>query len=224
MNKRGIYKIINKINGKIYIGESLNIDKRWDKHKEDLNSNEHHSYKLQKDWNELGENNFEFEIITLLDKDIKKMSDEYILLIYEDHYIREYNTINNGYNIENTLEKVLNGEKKVFEGKNDKYAIEIYQKQIDDDKIVNKNGRIYNPQFYSIKDLKEKINTSRPKVVEYFLMNNVVCRSKIHKYKYELLDEYKDSEDIFLNNEAVGKIRFTEKGLQDMYDLYLLTE
>ena len=28
----GIYKIENKINGKIYIGQSINIERRWSEH------------------------------------------------------------------------------------------------------------------------------------------------------------------------------------------------
>jgi group I intron endonuclease len=54
---RGIYKITNIINSKVYIGESLDIIRRWEEHKVALNNNEHHSYKLQADWNKHGENN-----------------------------------------------------------------------------------------------------------------------------------------------------------------------
>ena len=43
----GVYAIINKTNGKMYIGESINILLRWKFHKEKLNKGLHHSYKLQ---------------------------------------------------------------------------------------------------------------------------------------------------------------------------------
>lgn len=29
----GVYKITNNINGKVYIGQSININKRWKEHK-----------------------------------------------------------------------------------------------------------------------------------------------------------------------------------------------
>jgi len=29
----GIYKIINKLNNKVYIGQSIDIEKRWEAHK-----------------------------------------------------------------------------------------------------------------------------------------------------------------------------------------------
>lgn len=59
----GIYQIINKTNGKRYIGSSCNIFSRWWRHKNDLNKNKHHSKSLQRAWNKYGENNFEFGIV-----------------------------------------------------------------------------------------------------------------------------------------------------------------
>ena len=38
---RGIYKITNKNNGKVYIGESLNIERRWEEHKKELSNNQY---------------------------------------------------------------------------------------------------------------------------------------------------------------------------------------
>ena len=40
-------------------------------------------------------------------------SNKFINIIYEDIFIREYNSIKEGYNIEKTLDKVLNGEKQI---------------------------------------------------------------------------------------------------------------
>jgi len=59
----GIYKIINKINGKYYIGSSDNIYKRQMTHKNFLNKNKHINVILQNSWNCHGENNFNFIII-----------------------------------------------------------------------------------------------------------------------------------------------------------------
>lgn len=47
----GVYKIINTTNNKMYIGQSINIERRWEEHKEELKNNKHHSYKLQSDYN-----------------------------------------------------------------------------------------------------------------------------------------------------------------------------
>lgn len=62
----GIYKIINKINGKYYIGRSDNIlgtYGRWKEHINRLRNNNHENKYLQNAWNKYGESNFEFFII-----------------------------------------------------------------------------------------------------------------------------------------------------------------
>lgn len=60
----GIYGIRNKINGKIYVGKTVNnFGDRWDCHKAQLRSGYNGNSFLQKDWNEYGESNFEFIII-----------------------------------------------------------------------------------------------------------------------------------------------------------------
>ena len=67
MKKIGIYKIVNKINGKYYVGGSKNIDNRWREHKADLRNNAHHNNYLQNSWNKYGEHNFEFTMIEKCD-------------------------------------------------------------------------------------------------------------------------------------------------------------
>lgn len=62
----GIYKIINKITKKFYLGSTNNYKKRWEIHKCSLNNNNHANQYLQNSWNKHGENNFvfkKFEII-----------------------------------------------------------------------------------------------------------------------------------------------------------------
>jgi group I intron endonuclease len=58
----GIYKIINKVNRKYYVGSSNNIHKRWNEHKSELNKNRHKNNYLQKSYNKHGINNFDFII------------------------------------------------------------------------------------------------------------------------------------------------------------------
>lgn len=59
----GIYKITNIKNNKVYIGSTDNMERRILQHKNELNNNKHHSYKLQMDWNKYGENNFTFDLL-----------------------------------------------------------------------------------------------------------------------------------------------------------------
>ena len=111
-----VYKIENKINGKVYIGETLDKDERWNKHIEDLNNNSHHSWKLQKDWNEYGRDNFEFSIIDSVKESHEAYSKKLHLVMQEYICINKYNSIECGYNIENTLKEIINGNKLLLGG------------------------------------------------------------------------------------------------------------
>lgn len=67
-NKPGVYKIINKVNGKFYIGSSVSLYKRlFYEHLNKLKSNLHDNTHLQKAWNLYGEENFIFEILELVE-------------------------------------------------------------------------------------------------------------------------------------------------------------
>jgi len=59
----GIYKITNIVNGKFYIGSSIDVEKRWRQHKNKLKNNNHTNIHLQRSWNKYGENSFSLETI-----------------------------------------------------------------------------------------------------------------------------------------------------------------
>lgn len=50
----GVYLITNLKSQRVYIGESIDIYQRWERHKKDLVSNQHHNQALQNDYNLLG--------------------------------------------------------------------------------------------------------------------------------------------------------------------------
>lgn len=109
MNKLGIYKIINILNNKIYIGYSINIYRRWEDHKRLLKKNTHHSIKLQNAYNKYGVNSFVFEIIEECDK-------KYIVK-REQYYIDLFDSYNNGYNClpkaRSTFGRILTNETRI---------------------------------------------------------------------------------------------------------------
>lgn len=70
INSSGIYKILNKTNGKFYLGSAVNFRKRWQLHKNQLRNNKHDNRYLQASWNKYGEVNFIFEILEFCAKDV----------------------------------------------------------------------------------------------------------------------------------------------------------
>ena len=87
-----IYKVTNKINGKIYIGQTNNIDRRKKQHLYDNRTN-HQAFKRA--LNKYGIDNFNWEIIY-------KCEAKKEINIKEKYYIDYYNSkVPNGYNIAN---------------------------------------------------------------------------------------------------------------------------
>jgi group I intron endonuclease len=63
MRISGIYSIHNLLNGKRYIGSSINVKKRWEAHRDQLKRKIHHSILLQRAWDKYGKEAFEFSIL-----------------------------------------------------------------------------------------------------------------------------------------------------------------
>ena len=190
----GIYKITNKINGKVYIGESLDIERRWNEHKLDLENGTHHSFKLQNDYNEYSKNNFMFEILEEIDEDknLKQVIQKCLLYIFESKYIKQYDSINSGYNIQDSLDLILKGEKPIFEGYKDNIvSIKILNNLI---KSINENNGIYIPSSNAL-----KVNNIIPEVKS----------QKVSKTKIERLDKiFKDDKNINFIIEKCNKYIF----------------
>lgn len=83
----GIYKIENKINGNVYIGQSINIERRWNDHRKRRKDS---STILGKAFIKHGISNFSFEIIETCAKEE--------LNIKETYWITRYNSYHKGYN------------------------------------------------------------------------------------------------------------------------------
>jgi hypothetical protein len=60
----GIYRITGP--GRVYVGSSDNIPRRWKTHRAQLRGNRHHNYRLQAAWNEHGEAAFSWEVVQVV--------------------------------------------------------------------------------------------------------------------------------------------------------------
>jgi|SRR5690554_6146055 len=89
----GIYVIKNILNGKIYVGSSVDIDKRWVRHKRELRKGQHHNKHLQSAYTKYGVENFTYDVI-------HECSPENLLKM-ETFFVAALNSCDNtlGYNI-----------------------------------------------------------------------------------------------------------------------------
>lgn len=93
----GIYKIENKINGKIYVGQSVNIKRRWKEHRvrafSKAVSNHQYECPLYRAIRKYGLDNFCFSVLEECNQEELNKKEKY--------YIKLYNTLdeNFGYNL-----------------------------------------------------------------------------------------------------------------------------
>lgn len=84
-NNSGVYKIINNINGKFYLGSTImTILKRIEHHYHCLINNKHKNKHLQNAWNKYGENAFSAEVVEITSKELTLISEQ----IWIDKYFK----------------------------------------------------------------------------------------------------------------------------------------
>ena len=201
----GIYKITNLVNGKMYIGQSIDIYKRWKEHNNIAfrTTSKSYNYPLYKAIRKYGIDNFKFEIIE--ECSIEKLNDK------EIYYIDKYNTCifnknSFGYNMtlggeghrgykhsEETKQKIsknhadMSGENCYCYGKH--RSEEIKQKISNSRK--GKYGGINHPLYgkHHTQETKDKISEAN-KGKEGYIRHKVICENMIFKSIKECSEYY----------------------------------
>lgn len=180
----GIYKITNKINGKSYIGQSIDVERRFLHHKKYRRTGEKNK-SLYRAIKKYGIENFSFEIIDICRKEELDKKETY--------YIEKYGTFKNGYNMTKGGESILGYEftkksieKRVQSVKN--YYKKHSRSEESREKVRNSLKKYYNehPEVRKIIGLQSKgrkmpkeivkrvAKANSRKVVQYDLFGNFV--------------------------------------------------
>jgi group I intron endonuclease len=93
MNIYSIYKVINLINGKVYIGFTKNLEARIKAHKKSITKPEIYKSSFHRAIRKYGWDNFTWHTI-YQSKDLT-----HTLNFAENYFIKEYNSFENGYNM-----------------------------------------------------------------------------------------------------------------------------
>jgi group I intron endonuclease len=195
LDKSGIYKIINLLNNKLYIGSSTNkIQRRFSSHIQLLLNNKHHAVYLQNSFNKNNQNfeNYKFEIIELVEPINCIEREQYYIDLYKS-YIPKF-----GYNISPTAGNCL-GVKHTLENK-----IKLFEKlrTLNDDEIIN-IITLYNNKV-SYKEISEKLGIKRSMIIS--IIKN--------KYKY-----VKEKYNLEINDDLRHK-NLSLENIKQIYQLY----
>jgi len=134
----GIYKIENIINGKVYIGQTQDIYKRWHEHQRMLQNGTHYNRHLSGAYNKYGPDSFRYSILE--ECDIEDLHER------EIYWINYYNSFNNGYNLTLGGEGILG--RKLTESEMQRFYVPI---------VLLNTGE----KFKNIKDAASKYGLNR---------------------------------------------------------------
>ena len=88
----GVFQIRNISNNKFLIDHSIDMESKWNRHKMELKFGNHRNRSFQKDWNEYGEENFVFEVLSeLKGRDEKNINYNKELKTLQDMVTEELN-------------------------------------------------------------------------------------------------------------------------------------
>ena len=141
-----IYKITNKVNGKVYIGQSIrSIEQRFQRHINDAVNNildTHFARAIRK----YGKENFYIELVETCDNQTE-------LNLREQYWIRKYDSINNGYNETDATSKCGGN---TYMSKTESEMKEISEK-ISKTKLGSKNPHSRSVKVFNIVTNEEKV-------------------------------------------------------------------
>lgn len=211
----GIYCFYCKSENAYYIGQSTNINVRQQKHISQLRKNIHPNKKLQKAWNKCGENDFEFKILS--------EAPEEILNHLEDFYIKKYNSIKKGYNIQKGSLKY-----KPSLETNDNFTLDIKDNLMDfatvnisSILVEQKNSVLF------LNDLKKMINLLNKTSLDNAILFDMLLELKIPVFVEVSLEDCSFNSDFAYANGCFGPYekRIEEEDFKEfenqIYRLYI---
>lgn len=223
----GIYGIVNKTNGKAYVGQTgERFLRRYWHHQWKLRDDSHDNMYLQNAWNKYGEDNFEYVVLEVVE-------DLSLLDELEIKYIDYYKQSNLSYNMllggggrrgfkmsENT--KKLIAEKNRQHMLGTKHSKETKKKMSETrtGKHINRSTDILNESIVrNIKLLlisgKSASEVSKELEVDYKLINNLISNNTWKTVVVDGWDEYRNNRKTYRLHFKEG---YTESQLSEMYN------
>lgn len=230
-NVWGIYKILNTVNGKFYIGSTNNLRKRLYEHYRELNLGTHTNKHLQAAWIKYGKEGFKFQILETIkdtsnftNEDLRQLETDYIqkTQCYKDSI--GYNIIAGGIgtlNVPCSEEK----RKKISEANKGKKAwnkgVAMSEGQKELLKQINRSKKGKPIDIYTIEgEFIETLDSIKAVVEKYNVAKNTVtdiCKERRSGKKY--IFKYHSEEELVENTKSYNKNKTYDEKLFYVYNL-----
>lgn len=221
--KKGIYKIENKINGKVYVGSGIIEDRFYD-HKRELSGGFHSNEHLQNSWKKHGKENFKFEVLIYCNEDNLGFYEERAIVDVYESYKRE-----NGYNFrkgrdsaeftEEVGNKISKSLRDYYKNNDSSMKGETYSEEVKRKMSECKKGK--NNPSWGTKHSEEHRNKISKSLKEYYKKNehpmtgrerSEEVKKKIKENHAQLSDEEHPMKGFEHSEEAKQKISKANSG------------
>lgn len=227
-NVWGIYKILNTINGKFYIGSSVNLRKRLYEHFRELELGIHPNKYLQNSWIKYGKEGFKFSILekvnNITNEELRDLETKYIQKT--KCYLPEigYNIIPGGigtYGIQCSEEK----KRKISESNKGKIAWNKGKPMSDEQKTLLKNINIDKRgkaiDIYTLEgEFIETLNSVNSVVEKYKVAKSTItniCKGRRNGNKW--IFKYHNQENEITETKVYTKNKTYDSKIFCIYDL-----
>lgn len=131
----GIYAIENVINDTVYLGQAIDVEKRWRQHVLGLNKRTHFNRLLQADWNKYGQAAFKFSVLEYCA--VETLTER------EQHYLDIHVSTGYCYNIARNVHTPAKGSRgALFENSLSRFSNEEMLVLLNEYKTVDKVAKI----------------------------------------------------------------------------------
>lgn len=212
VKKSGIYRILNNLTGKFYLGRSSNLFDRKSRHFSQLRKGIHHNIHLQRSFNKYGQSCFTFEVLEYTDNLVEKEQEYFDKYNCGDHLIC--------YNLRDMADKIQSDETRYRRvvsrfDLNQNYLntyTSLKEAAIDNKITSNQIIRVirgdrkssggYKWQYGDSKRFSSKLLKNRYKVINIVCIDSEGSIFKIYPTIKEVKEDFKDTRHIYevLNN------------------------
>lgn len=225
----GIYKITCVANGKVYIGQAIDLDRRRRNHLSKLRTKHHSNEHLQRAFDKYGENNFKFEIIELCaEEELTKREDFYISHFnsMDDHHGFNQREAGKGGRLSERVKKKMSESRRG--ANNPRYGIkhtEETRKRISESlKKVSYKLKISPENRKKMREGQRNKPWKMPEELRKYhseIRKGKPSPNKGKKYSYEIRIKMSEARKGMLYGEDNGRCKITEETAKKIIDLLL---